>query len=78
MLVTAEKREWYAFLDTIAPQVNKLIIEQRNLRVFREKIAPFAAQWEIRARQSRMARHRIRHSNRLGPPATPCRTPLVT
>jgi len=37
---------WDKFLDGIAVEVNKLIIKNDNLRIFQNKISPFAQKWE--------------------------------
>ena len=44
--VSATNKEWDAFLDDVAVQVDKLVLKPGVLNVFREKVLPFAERWE--------------------------------
>lgn len=60
--IAEQQREWYAFLDTVAPRTNELIIDPKSLALFRERIAPFAVRWKKHvAAEKRAEEERVRH-----------------
>ena len=44
--MTMSREQWDAFLNAVADRVDQLILEEENLRVFRENVAPFVKEWE--------------------------------